>query len=1268
MAANKLVLEITVDDKGSPVVKQFGETVAQAGGKAQTAAGQAGSSWQSAAMGMNQALELVRKAFDALLRPAVDWAAGSIAAAMTAEAENAKLAAVIRATGGAAGFTSAQLQEMAGRLQNLVSVDDEVIKGGMSILATFRNIKGEAFEGATKAALDMAAVMGQDLKSSMLQVGKAMNDPAEGLDALTRSGVQFTEAQKLMIKEMAYAGNVAGAQKIILKELADQFGGAASASADTFGGKLRGLALAYGDLREELGAAVTDNNAFIEAMTALKEILVGATTDAQDNKQALREMAKSGLLLVVDAIAGVVIASQVLQDMWNALKIVGALAWTGFITVIKGAFMALQLLLRPIDLLMEGLVKLGAIDKNPFTSMAETIEEMRLASLDAGASIVADAEKTHNSYQPVIDKLADVRGRIEATAATSRETTDKVVAHQTEQGVAIAATVEQLKSQAAARKAIDAAYIQSMERDLALQLIMVKQSGANESAVIAQTAAGKTAIIEESYTRSVALIAAEAAARTAEERHKLSDAKFTADRIAALDAESVAKRAAILQEYVAQSYELENKRADATRQAYDLIDQAAGNSDAIRTRQIVQMVAKMAELGVDSEVIKKAVAAQELLWNREDATKALDGLSSIISGLEGYGQKAVEIEIAVAQKRFETMQQDQNLKRAAAAMGIDLAQVEADTIDRILTKQMTARLDCYKQLGIAAEEQDALIKELAEREYKRVLELTGNIKAAEKAKTKVIVDENLERAASSDSFFDGLTAAYSKDLNAQKSWGQKGIDVYKQIDEAKTSIIDKGVNAFLRGEDAKKAIQQAAGDAIVSITGRYATEAYNAAIGKTISLIGAYIGEGAGKTGAKAASGGVWAAIGEIGLYLGSAVAAMLGGRALAEQFRAEGGWIGSHPNGGIIMQGSGLRDDVYLGRTEHTRHWGMGGEFVVNKEQTAKYADLLIAINSGHMNRVTDTGYAAGGYYGSKGQELAGDPDALALEMAAGGQLCFGVAFGRALAAGSDIYSAIGSGIGETATYIGTACGSVITGKGLSSAFMEDGGPIRDMGHFNWGGFLGTLFIPPGFPNPFAGGRIVIGPGITFNMNPAEIWQATLDWINEQWKNFLESQKAGWRNYAEVVLTPGDMSMDVLAGLNNELSAFGNHLKSVTYHVLKPPGVNFPAEEDLASGGYIPGYADGGSHRGGWRLVGELGPELEYTGPSRIYSTPESKSLVDNSDVVAEIRALNGSIEGLRSDFNKIGFHILTRANKTGKTIEGWTVPGALPVRVAVQ
>jgi len=70
-----------------------------------------------------------------------------------------------------------------------------------------------------------------------------------------------------------------------------------------------------------------------------------------------------------------------------------------------------------------------------------------------------------------------------------------------------------------------------------------------------------------------------------------------------------------------------------------------------------------------------------------------------------------------------------------------------------------------------------------------------------------------------------------------------------------------------------------------------------------------------------------------------------------------------------------------------------------------------------------------------------------------------------------------------------------------------------------------------------------------------------------------------------------------------------------------------------------IPAFAKGGSHSGGWRLVGEHGPELENTGPSQIFSNSQSKSIFGGSDnktsqeIILELRALREEVAKLRAD-----------------------------------
>ena len=103
----------------------------------------------------------------------------------------AQVEAGIKSTGGAAGFTSKQLQKMASELQGKTLFGDEVIlKDATAQLLTFTNIAGVQFARTQVAALNLATRLDGDLKSASIQLGKALNDPIANLSALSRSGIQ----------------------------------------------------------------------------------------------------------------------------------------------------------------------------------------------------------------------------------------------------------------------------------------------------------------------------------------------------------------------------------------------------------------------------------------------------------------------------------------------------------------------------------------------------------------------------------------------------------------------------------------------------------------------------------------------------------------------------------------------------------------------------------------------------------------------------------------------------------------------------------------------------------------------------------------------------------------------------------------------------------------------------------------------------------------------------------------------------------------------
>ena len=163
-----------------------------------------------------------------------------------------KLQNVLKTTGNAAGISARGLAMYAQALSQSSRSGDEVIINAMAMMATFKNISGQTFKDAVAISLDLSEVMGQDLKSSIVQVGKALDDPKKGLTALSRVGVSFSEEQKKLIKNFSDTNQKAKAQAIIMKALDDQFKGARG-NISNVSMTFAQLGQAWGDFTEQVG-------------------------------------------------------------------------------------------------------------------------------------------------------------------------------------------------------------------------------------------------------------------------------------------------------------------------------------------------------------------------------------------------------------------------------------------------------------------------------------------------------------------------------------------------------------------------------------------------------------------------------------------------------------------------------------------------------------------------------------------------------------------------------------------------------------------------------------------------------------------------------------------------------------------------------------------------------------------------------------------------------------------------------------------------------
>lgn len=185
---------------------------------------------------------------------------GFIDAAAEAERTQSQLNSVLKSTGGIAGVTADMALNLSSSLQKVTTIGDEAILSAENMLLTYTNIGKDAFPSATEAVLDMATAMSngvtpstEQLSSTAVQLGKALNDPIKNMSALTRNGVQFTEQQQKQITSLQKSGDLMGAQKIILGELAKEFGGSAKSQLENFDGEMKNVMNRLGDIQEVMG-------------------------------------------------------------------------------------------------------------------------------------------------------------------------------------------------------------------------------------------------------------------------------------------------------------------------------------------------------------------------------------------------------------------------------------------------------------------------------------------------------------------------------------------------------------------------------------------------------------------------------------------------------------------------------------------------------------------------------------------------------------------------------------------------------------------------------------------------------------------------------------------------------------------------------------------------------------------------------------------------------------------------------------------------------
>ncbi len=259
---------------------------------------------------------------------------------MDASKADAQLEAGIKSTKNAAHVTKQGLNDLASSIQDYSGQTDDSIAATEALLLTFTNIKNvgpdKIFDDTTRAAADMAAKMGGDSSRYAVQLGKALNDPVKGMTALQRVGVSFTEGQKKQVEQMVKTGDTIGAQKLILKELNVEFGGAAKAAGESIPGQVERAKRAFEDFTQ--GAVQKLVPLIIPTIEIVRKAIGGLTVAYQaveefftehgpaikaavvENFQTVWAAVGPTLINVATTIYGVVAAIvKFIQEHWNKI-------------------------------------------------------------------------------------------------------------------------------------------------------------------------------------------------------------------------------------------------------------------------------------------------------------------------------------------------------------------------------------------------------------------------------------------------------------------------------------------------------------------------------------------------------------------------------------------------------------------------------------------------------------------------------------------------------------------------------------------------------------------------------------------------------------------------------------------------------------------------------------------------------------------------------------------------------------------------------------
>lgn len=138
--------------------------------------------------------------------------------------------------------------------------------------------------------------------------------------------------------------------------------------------------------------------------------------------------------------------------------------------------------------------------------------------------------------------------------------------------------------------------------------------------------------------------------------------------------------------------------------------------------------------------------------------------------------------------------------------------------------------------------------------------------------------------------------------------------------------------------------------------------------------------------------------------------------------------------------------------------------------------------------------------------------------------------------------------------------------------------------------------------------------------------------------------------------------SLAMLTSIDTLLGDIGDATQVITNAIKGGAGLTAAGLREVVTAlGGTPAFASGGTHSGGLRLVGENGPELEVTGPSRIFNASQTRAILgggaggNTARLEALVQKQSEQLEAMRYELRAIA----TSSAQTANTLKRVTPDG---------